>query len=1322
MSHRLGRGIIYLGCLLGIIFALSLPAAAQSGSLLNNGGFERFDTTGRSLGWMGDLWKPGSRFGITRLKIHAGQYAAFIQSKTPNDARFIQTVPVEPNTVYRFSGWIATFGVPAGKSGANLCVMEPKGFIHSAVINGQTDWQPVALLFRTGYYQNQVTLGVRLGFYGETLPGIAYFDDLELTELADPENACPVLDSALPYRPSQALIPPEPADPDFTTGEMPILSRLAAFSGLLGYPTATVLFYLLLLGGLALRRNELNELMNGEPQNGELCLPNRWFNQRLGNRLNCRLDLWFGIAVVLALGIRIPLLGAAPVPHDLSAFKLWALRMADMGPARFYAPGIFCDYPPFPLYLLGLCGWFIKIVGGTTNPLLFNTLIKLPSFLCDLATAWLIFSLLRKKHPALSFCLALIYLFLPPVIYNSAYWGQVDSYYAFLMVSAFYFLVKKRPEPAAVLVVASLLTKAQTIAFLPLLFLYFPLRFGWRKSFRAALVGAAVAILILLPISPSHPVTWAINHYLAQAGLYPYATMNAANLWMLFSANFVNDATKILPGLSYRIPGIILFLAGTGWSCYYYYRKRTPASLAAGFAVSALALFLFFPRMHERYLYPALAFLLLAVGYYRDKKIYLITLIFSLSYFFNMHAVVLKDYIQTLAEPAFSRVMYILALINITTFTALLLYLGVRPGRNGRHIRSFFQRYATTLRSGILSKLKQRPFHLEKRDYCLLGILLLLYAVFLFHRLGSWSTPRSGYTFKKGELLQITLARMSNLNGISWYSAIGAGRLLIQADDGSGWKDLAVITSDGVNDFYKLRELSIKTLSVNRLRLVSLQSGWCLNEMAFFDAKHRMIPVATVQSDFSFRPDPAARHPLWDEPERIKEHYSYYNSTYFDEIYHGRTAYEFITGSPVYETTHPPFGKDWLSLGILLFGMNPFGMRFMHIIAGIGLIITLFFLGRQVLASRFGAYCTMLLGMLDFMPFVQSRYATIDSTSVLFITLMFLFTFKYVREQETNPGFWNSTATFGLIMICFALAAATKWTGVYGLAGIAGCILIVLARQYRVYHREQIQLNTGYIQDTSTGTSPDLMAKNHTLARMRAELQSRNFWRNQFWATILGGTLLLVIIVPSVYYLTYIPFLKCQGVISPLSVKGISTVLQSQKNMYDYHSKLTAPYVFESNWWSWPFDFKPNWIYPNYPVAVRPGDKVTIVSMGNPLIWFLGLIALVVLAYQLLTLRRFSLLHLVVIAFLSVYLPWILVTRATVIYHFFPCLPLYLTFAALLLEPLWRLGRAGRRVVYTILICSFGLLLLFYPALTGMEVAQSFVNGFLRWFPRDWVF
>lgn len=53
---------------------------------------------------------------------------------------------------------------------------------------------------------------------------------------------------------------------------------------------------------------------------------------------------------------------------------------------------------------------------------------------------------------------------------------------------------------------------------------------------------------------------------------------------------------------------------------------------------------------------------------------------------------------------------------------------------------------------------------------------------------------------------------------------------------------------------------------------------------------------------------------------------TYLTGTMFDEVYHGRTAYEFLHKLTTYETTHPHLGKILISFGIIAFGMNRFRM------------------------------------------------------------------------------------------------------------------------------------------------------------------------------------------------------------------------------------------------------------------------------------------------------------------------------------------------------------------------------------------------------------
>ena len=96
----------------------------------------------------------------------------------------------------------------------------------------------------------------------------------------------------------------------------------------------------------------------------------------------------------------------------------------------------------------------------------------------------------------------------------------------------------------------------------------------------------------------------------------------------------------------------------------------------------------------------------------------------------------------------------------------------------------------------------------------------------------------------------------------------------------------------------------------------------------------------------------SAEYPeLFDEQELFPEYNSYYYGMMFDEIYHGRTAYEFLNDLPIYETTHPPLGKTIISLGIAAFGMTPFGWRFASAVCGT-LVVPLMYLFCRKISGR----------------------------------------------------------------------------------------------------------------------------------------------------------------------------------------------------------------------------------------------------------------------------------------------------------------------------------------------------------------------------------
>jgi len=64
------------------------------------------------------------------------------------------------------------------------------------------------------------------------------------------------------------------------------------------------------------------------------------------------------IAAVIVAGVvlRVLVTRTAGFPSDVGTFMAWAEKLASVGPAGFYEPGYFSDYPPGFLYVLWALG------------------------------------------------------------------------------------------------------------------------------------------------------------------------------------------------------------------------------------------------------------------------------------------------------------------------------------------------------------------------------------------------------------------------------------------------------------------------------------------------------------------------------------------------------------------------------------------------------------------------------------------------------------------------------------------------------------------------------------------------------------------------------------------------------------------------------------------------------------------------------------------------------------------------------------------------------------------------------------------------------
>lgn len=567
----------------------------------------------------------------------------------------------------------------------------------------------------------------------------------------------------------------------------------------------------------------------------------------------------------------------------------------------------------------------------------------------------------------------------------------------------------------------------------------------------------------------------------------------------------------------------------------------------------------------------------------------------------------------------------------------------------------------------------------RKDSFCALA-LTAVYAVAAFAGLGDTRGVQTFCKFKaRGEYAQIELREPVRLGAVRYYTGLYMGNYYLQfSADGENFTDVATLEQKHADLFkWKDAELSEYAGRVKAVRLIADGQLW-LGELALYDTAGRMLAAG---EDFEY---PNGSAPLFDEQELIPSMYDYRNSTYFDEIYHARTAYENVQNIYPYEISHPPLGKLILSLGIRAFGMTPFGWRFSGTLVGVLMLPAMYYFLKKMLGGTAVPFCGTAVFASDFMHYVQTRIATIDSYAAFFTLLMYLCFWLYWRSEREKRRDW--LPPLALSGLCFGLGAASKWTCIYAGAGLG--VLWLLDRVFRGAAQRRAGKRRRYIRETS---------------------------ENILWC------LLCFVLVPAaVYYLSYWPYGTARGMDGPAMLftrDYLNIVIDNQKYMFSYHSGVNSTHPYSSVWWQWVLDVRPILYYLQYP---GDGTHVSFGAWVNPMLCWGGLLALLTLLWQAVRHRDRTALFLLV-GYLAQLLPWLLVKRVVFEYHYFPStvfllLALGYQFRTLeLRHPRWR------QILYSFTAVSAGLFVLFYPALRGLPVSQWFGRSFLKWMPT-WPF
>jgi Gpi18-like mannosyltransferase len=256
----------------------------------------------------------------------------------------------------------------------------------------------------------------------------------------------------------------------------------------------------------------------------------------------------------------------------------------------------FYNYPPFYIYLLDLISYLDGLIPRIA-------LIKLLSFVFELIAAFIVFKIAIRqtadeRRAALA---ALLFLNLPTLIMNGAYWGQCDIIFTTFLLAFAWALIAGRPVLAMATFSMALSIKVQAIFAAP--FVVYLLLKRIAPLWTVVLPPLVYTILALPAALAGRGWVSLFMIYADQAATPHKLSARAPNIY-LFVQHFIPEG--LFPAAT--VAGILLAGAVSLWVLWTHFRQHVPPS--AIWIVAALTLWLalepsLLPKIHERYFFGA---------------------------------------------------------------------------------------------------------------------------------------------------------------------------------------------------------------------------------------------------------------------------------------------------------------------------------------------------------------------------------------------------------------------------------------------------------------------------------------------------------------------------------------------------------------------------------------------------------------------------------------------------------------------------------------------------------------------------------------------
>jgi C-terminal four TMM region of protein-O-mannosyltransferase/Dolichyl-phosphate-mannose-protein mannosyltransferase len=339
----------------------------------------------------------------------------------------------------------------------------------------------------------------------------------------------------------------------------------------------------------------------------------------------------------------------------------------------------------------------------------------------------------------------------------------------------------------------------------------------------------------------------------------------------------------------------------------------------------------------------------------------------------------------------------------------------------------------------------------------------------------------------------------------------------------------------------------------------------------------------------------------------------------FDEVYFPvDAAKDLRQPAESYFDPEPPLAKLLMTPPIAAFGFNSWSWRLSTTLFGSLLVGIMYLVALRLRRDRFFAIVTALFICFDGLAFVESRTGVIDIIAIFFVAL-FYYVFLLHWQARTRAQ-WRTT--------------------LYVMAGIAG-----LAFGAKLTALAPLIVAGGLI--VARGLSPYIAAFVPWLRRIAGPGRAETImWRNAAGPRAVlhycvAGVVALAIFCAcfsryetiqheDVYFFNGcnpavaglpgtpktldVPVMRVGPLTVPNPIEAIDNIIQINAASLRYHAEECHSHPYSSLWLTWPIMEHPVLFYAS---STSSGAVTEVTDMGNPAIWWLGIVALLFCVWRL---------------------------------------------------------------------------------------------------------